>query len=267
MFLHRYYCPKGQSEKEPQAYFCQVGHFCPNGSAAQRPCPINKMANYTHAVECDLCPAGFYCLKSGIPIECEKGFYCPAGTGKDLRPCPRGTYGMESGYDEISDCQPCPEGKYCEQENATLFTGLCAKGHWCYSGVDRSKPIGANTTANNTLNSTCGDWRETGYGGICPVGHFCIEGSSKSEPCAIGTYAPKSGMDVCYDCVKGFYCPDTSMSTYQTYVCPTGNYCPGRSSRPTLCPVGTFSNTTGNTHIGDCKGCPRGRYCPVEGML
>lgn len=271
ILFYRYYCPPGQSEKAPEKYHCEVGHYCPNGSAEQRPCPINKMANYTHAVECDSCPAGFYCLKSGVPIECEKGFYCPAGTGKDLRPCPRGTYGPERQYNSVHDCKPCPAGKYCEQINATTYTGPCSVGHWCSYGVDRPKPIGSNTTLDGLLDSvnstSCVDGRETGYGGMCPPGHYCVEGSDKPEPCGVGTYAPVYGMSSCNECMEGFYCPSTTMTDYKLYECPTGHYCPKNTSLANQypCPAGTYSNVTGNTKIEDCKPCPPGRYCPIPG--
>jgi len=269
----RYYCPPGQSLKEPPEYYCRIGHYCPGGTSDQKPCAINEMANYTHAQECDLCPAGFYCLKSGIPVECEKGYYCPAGTGKDLRPCPRGTIGSERQYNSVIDCKPCPAGKYCGYQNASTYTGLCDVGHWCEYGVDRPNPIGVNQTLNETAsslnNETCTDGRETGYGGICPAGHFCIAGSERPEPCDIGQYGPIEGLGECYPCMKGFYCPENKMTDYSMYVCPKGHYCPNntKTANQFPCPIGTFSDKTGNTELSDCQECSPGRFCPVPGEI
>ena len=250
-------------------YFCRVGHYCPGGTAAQKPCPINEMANYTHASKCDPCPAGYYCLKSGVPIACEKGFYCPAGTGKDLRPCPRGTIGPEKQYSAVQDCKPCPIGKYCLYTNATTYTGECTAGHWCNYGVDRATPIGVNKTSNESYsNSSCYDGRETGYGGRCPVGHYCPAGIGLPEPCPIGSYAPIEGLSQCYTCMEGYYCPLTNLTDFYSYKCPTGHYCPNgtKTANEYPCHSGTYSDVEKNTKLQDCKSCLPGRFCPVTGM-
>ena len=51
------------------------------------------------------------------------GYYCPAGTGKDKQPCPRGTFSNETGLSNITGCQPCPARFYCEKEAMTNYTG------------------------------------------------------------------------------------------------------------------------------------------------
>lgn len=226
------------------------------------------MANYDGAEQCDLCPAGSYCLISGVPVPCEAGFYCPAGTGSDLKPCPRGTYGPERSYSQISDCKPCPAGKYCFYENATTYTGLCDPGHWCSYGIDRPKPIGVNITAlSNSTNSSCFDGRESGYGGRCHVGHYCPAGTDFPMPCSNGSYSPMSGLDRCFPCMEGYYCPFTNMTDFHSYKCPEGHYCPNGTvmANQYSCPIGKYSATKGNTKPEDCQSCPPGRYCPREG--
>ena len=107
------------------------------------------------------------------------GYYCPAGTGKDLKSCPRGTYGPEKGYYEVSQCKPCKAGMYCGYEHMVNVTTKCAAGHWCAYGVDRPKPFGRNSSDCNRIdNTSCPhfDGRETGLGGICPLGSYCPEG-------------------------------------------------------------------------------------------
>ena len=106
------------------------------------------------------------------------GYYCPAGTGKDLKSCPRGTYGPEKGYYEVSQCKPCKAGMYCGQEHMMNVTTKCAPGHWCAYGVDRPQPVGRNITILELYNTSCPhyDGRETGFGGICPLATYCPEG-------------------------------------------------------------------------------------------
>ena len=226
------------------------------------------MANTTHAEKCDLCPAGFYCLTSGVPLPCLQGFYCPAGTGKDLKPCPRGTLGLEPRYQSISDCQPCPSGKYCQFENATTFTGNCQPGHWCGYGVDRPSPLGKVILDNTT--GICYNDSETGYGGVCPVGHFCKEGAQTPEVCPIGTYGPREGLSSCYPCMAGYYCPFFNMTTYDTHECPKGHFCINGTATidsNTVCPKGTFSNKTKNSQLIDCDDCSSGKHCSQTGFF
>ena len=249
----------------PPLYQCQVGYYCPGGTANQIPCKLNEMANRTLSVKCDPCPAGFYCLKTGQPLACKRGFYCPAGTGVDLQPCPRGTYGASEGFSDVSQCTPCDFGNYCGDENTTSASGNCSEGYWCYSGIDKAKPYGGNTSF--TLNSSCYDTKIRGYGGICPVGSYCPQGSGLPTPCTIGTYAPVEGLGTCYQCVKGYYCPETNMTSYDSYPCPEGHYCLNgtRTKNQYPCPVGTYSDQVKKTKVEDCIPCPPGKYCPQQG--
>lgn len=76
-------------------------------------------------MECNECPAGYYCLASnGQKVICPEGYYCPAGTGMDWQACPRGTYSNTTGLQDVSQCKPCDAGKYCELEHLTEPTGL-----------------------------------------------------------------------------------------------------------------------------------------------
>ncbi len=41
-------------------------------------------------------------------VTCPIGYYCLAGTKRaDQYPCPRGTFGNDTGYDDPSDCNAC----------------------------------------------------------------------------------------------------------------------------------------------------------------
>ena len=266
--IYRYFCPNGSTEAQPKENYCKEGHYCPGGTADQRPCPPNAMANYTHAENCTLCPAGYYCEKAGVPILCEKGSYCPAGTGTNLQACPRGTYGPEKGYQTVQDCKPCDAGRYCNSSGATSSGPNCNKGHWCLFGVDRPDPIGVNKTSGDPhLNSSCPDGRETGYGGKCPAGSYCPEGAKEPEPCEPGFYGPIDGLEFCSECLEGYYCPDSGMTNSTVYECPEGHYCPKgtKYAHERKCDPGTYNDEVRQSSKADCKPCKPGYYCPVPG--
>ena len=41
----------------------------------------------------------------------------------------------------------------------------------------------------------------------------------------------------------------------------------GSTSNPAKCPIGTYSNKTGNTQVTDCVDCTPGYYCETEGLI
>lgn len=69
------------------------------------------------------------------------GFYCPEGTGFDLRSCPEGTYGPDPGYWSVSQCRQCDGGHYCSSRNGTAVTGLCQEGYYCSHGNTSPRPL------------------------------------------------------------------------------------------------------------------------------
>lgn len=69
------------------------------------------------------------------------GFYCPEGTGFDLRGCPEGTYGPDPGYWSVSQCRQCDGGHYCSSRNGTAVTGPCRKGYYCSHGNASPQPL------------------------------------------------------------------------------------------------------------------------------
>ena len=254
--------------RDPGAYPCPVGHFCPGGVSEPVPCQNNSFAKVTHASECSLCPAGFFCKIAGVPQNCTQGFYCPYGTGIDLRPCPKGTYGAQTTLDNVGQCKSCDPGKYCANESAVTFTGDCHAGHWCAYGVDRPEPLGDNATSGVASNDSCPhyDARETGLGGVCPLGHYCPKGSKAPRQCPPGTYGPQTKLAVCLSCMEGYYCPGNN-SEYESRPCPVGHYCPNGTAneRQFPCPPGTYNDQTTRTRLQDCVSCKPGFYCPTEG--
>lgn len=257
-------------DKFPIGYHCPIGHYCPGGVPEPIPCQSNSQVNTTHAVKCNPCPAGHYCVIQGIAIVCEKGFYCPAGTGRDLKPCPKGTYGDQKGLYKVEQCKVCDAGRYCGMENATSSTGPCKAGHWCAYGVDRPDPIGENTTVAQPLNTSCPhyDGQETGFGGICPIGFYCPTASSAPLSCPPGTFGPFPKMPLCWPCMEGFYCPGNN-SEYTSRPCPQGHYCPNGTVDPYQfpCDHGTYNDKTTKTNETDCLPCKPGMYCPHRGEI
>lgn len=62
-------------------------------------------------------------------------------------------------------------------------------------------------------------------------------------------------------CSEGYYCPAGSVNS-TAVPCPAGSYCPTGSAVPTLCPAGTYGNTT-MLKTALCSGpCPAGTSCP-----
>ena len=89
-------------------------------------------------------------------------------------------------------------------------------------------------------------------GGECSPGYYCPSGSAKPQLCPGGFYCEGwrnfyyTGM-----CNKGYYCSGgSSTATPSDGIvggkCPAGHYCPVGTMHPIACPVGTFSNGTGN---------------------
>ena len=107
---------------------------------------------------------------SGIHL-CLQGFYCPSGTGYDLKPCPIGTYGSKKGISDERDCTPCDGGKYCKNLNLTEPSDSCDAGYYCESGAGTATPLLTNLTHCPV------SFVHLSVGGICPAGFFCPQGS------------------------------------------------------------------------------------------
>ncbi|KAE8591947.1 hypothetical protein XENTR_v10018612 [Xenopus tropicalis] len=307
--LEGYYCDSRQEPIiDLTQYICLQGYFCPTGTkyGTQFSCPAGTYGARTglkNITECITCPVGKYCKGEGLskpsgecspgywcqhgakeenPRDglsgvvcppghyCTAGFYCPLGTGLDLKPCPSGTYSPEPGLQSVTGCKICDGGKFCSFLNATNVTGECFEGYYCTAGSKLPNP----------------EEELSGRGGPCPSGHYCPKGSSVPIPCPLGTYSSKLKLfseDECTPCpaghycntsslveptglcLEGFYCKLYSTSSYKFSVdqtggpCPPGHFCALGSALPQPCPSGTFNPFE---RQGVCRPCMKGFFCP-----
>lgn len=287
-----FYCPAGQTEISPADKECQPGHFCPEGSGIQHPCPAGEYQPYKRQKKCIDCPEGSYCdpnearlnSSSGsnssshgsiVPVDCPVGYYCPLKTtSANQYPCPKGTFGNTTKLVAKEQCLQCTKGHYCATLGKKyLPTGQCHAGYYCIISAQVPNP-------NDTIT-----------GAPCPSGSFCISGSYQPEKCPAGTFGPHTKLthrNECVDCYGGQYCASPGLSApngschaghycsgkailpnpvSQAYgsVCPEGHYCPERTTTPFKCPPGTFNNKTGGTSPTYCTPCPPGEYCQGYG--
>ena len=263
-----YYCPEGSSHS--RQIICSEGHFCTLNSSEPLPCGYGTFMNHTGALQCDICPAGWYCFEGLTTVRCPAGFYCPEGTGFDWQPCTRGTYSNEEGLSAPEECKQCDGGSYCANLNATAPTGYCQAGYYCEYGVDRPDPNGDNYNSTDTsfANTSCSNHgSQTGLGSLCPLGHFCPTNSTYPIPCPNGSYADAIGMSYCKVCPSGYYCPRKSLK-FKDKPCPVGHYCLRGTGNAYQypCPAGTFSNKTKRRDVADCINCTSGMYCQYDGL-
>ena len=278
-----HYCPEStpdspiSSEVLPQ-YVCEKGSFNPYEGMSS---PNN----------CTDCPGGMFCNERGLsnpsgkispgyysrygasvaePVEefaeegtrgvCPKGFFCQEGAELP-KPCPEGTYGVDEGYKEITDCQPSCPGFYINTQGTTSLTGIatypdycpgnaCSAGYWCNNQHPGSGVVGSNIP--NPVGRKFGD--------ICPPGFYCPAKSKRPIGCKAGTYTDESGQPLCKQCPSGFYC---TKECKKPILCPPGYYCPPSTEHATQfpCSSGTFINITGSSSQNECKECLPGYYC------
>ena len=85
--------------------------------------------------------------------------------------------------------------------------------------------------------------------------------------CSPGTYNSKFQLSTtCPSCPSGFYCPNSTMTSYDQFLCTRGHYCGVGTITPLPCQPGTFSNSKGNKVIRDCLSCTAGNYCSTQGQ-
>ena len=271
-----FFCNRGAKVPNPRGNDdtggpCPEGAFCPAGTSVPLGCPAGTYNNLKQQSTCFSCPAGYYCLENttDFTLVCPEGFYCPNGTRHPYEyPCPKGTYNPVLQSTNVDDCLPCPPGEYCESDGLARSTGLCAEGWYCVRGAFSNKP----TLIDGVVSGSSCFCSNASNGGQCAPGSYCPLGSNEPIPCDPGHYCNASGLsNVTGPCSAGYFCTQNATSPKPSdgttgNVCPPGHYCLEGTSSPIQCPIGTFSNSTGNDEEADCAKCSAGFYCPVQGL-
>ena len=271
-----FYCKRGAKVDTPQGNDgtggpCFEGHFCPVGTAVPIGCNAGTYNDQEQQSECRTCPAGYYCLPNTTTfyLVCPVGHYCPPGTEHPYQhPCPKGRYNSLTQRVDVADCEPCPPGKFCKGEGLESPSGDCAAGWYCTRGAWSEKP-----TEDGVLSDTMCYCSNSSTGGKCYPGTYCPQGSDAPRPCTPGHYCNESGLDnVTAPCAPGFYCLNSSITATPQdgvtgNICPVAHYCRTGTHTPDKCPVGTFSNSTGQDDESKCLLCTAGYYCPTTGLV
>ena len=61
-----FYCPGGDDVPNPVATPCPIGLHCPVGTGTPKPCSNGTFTNFSQASECEICPAGYYCVPEEV---------------------------------------------------------------------------------------------------------------------------------------------------------------------------------------------------------
>jgi hypothetical protein len=282
-------CPPGFvcGEGETQGVVaCPIGYYCPAGTFDPQPCPPGTLTNSTGRATCDQCPSGSFCDLEGQK-GCPQGFWCGAGMPTPFKhTCPIGTYGQSGDLVSIVQCTDCPAGFVCDEAGATQVVTQCPEGAIC-------------THAATTLSALmCSSNRSLLQPALqCAPGFYCPPGSSAMQPCPPGTSLNSSlgrSLADCAPCAPGYICPNASTAVAQALClagyyctggnmdgmesqCPAGWVCAEGSIAPQLCPIGTYTATSGTSICDPCPAgyvcdsslsttpyaCPAGSYCPV----
>ncbi|KAJ8035012.1 hypothetical protein HOLleu_22086 [Holothuria leucospilota] len=264
-------CEEGSTSRNPTFGICPQGYYCEDGQTALA-CPAGTYGNRTGATSesegCGDCPPGYFCPQvpvagtPGVDFICPRGYYCPVGTEYGTQyGCDGGTYGMDLGLTQQSDCLNCPEGYYCPLGSS--IPRICPRGHYC---PEKTQDYTAFPCPDGTFTEVQGA-TAVEYCQTCPAGYYCPSGTDTPQPCPTGTFNPSVGQnDVvdCTACTAGMACtqvalvePDTHC--YPGYVCPQGSDSPNDTAN--ACPAGTYTDYHNLTATFQCDTCPEQYAC------
>ncbi len=201
----------------------------------------------------------------GVPAVLTRVCFC-ISNGRGLRfLCPAGRFNSS---EQATECAgtPCSAGYFCVagSSSATPASGACTNpAFFCPEGSASQRPVGAG-------NFSVAFTRVVGQASI----QLYVAGvwlALVLPACALRpshTRTPHSRMRMPYlrFSVDGdFPCPSCLHLCCTESVCPAGTYCVGGVQQ--ACPVGTFSNATGATGVGNCQPCAVGHFCPANSTV
>ncbi len=181
------------------------------------------------------CPAGFWCLPSGV-----------------AQPCPAGRAGTLPGGTHPSHCDSaCEGGFYCSEGSSSPRAVPCGGAAlFCPPGSPRPLPVGpGNYSFGGNLNSALPSELTRSGQAPCPLGHWCQKGLARA--CPAGHWGQTQGLassQCSGKCPAGFTCPPGSTTPFGSGPCTdAATFCPaGSGAEPTPLTPGYHSvfNTT-----------------------
>lgn len=204
------------------------------------------------------CPSGSFCsiaVKSSAisnnlasfysPRTCLQGFVCKSGDSEmfdNENTCEVGKFcpGSSLPYDSCNNNEPC-EICNCLLGHSCPLEGMsapqeCTKGTYqdaCMQSSCKSCPKGHFCNSNKIDNVNV-FWKD------CEPGYYCEEGAIEAVSCEPGTYQNLARQSSCFECPKGFYCPNQQMTD------------------PTNCDPGFICN---ELRLSEGIACTEGYYC------
>ena len=177
---------------------CTVGHYCPQGSAAPTPCPLNTYMPTTGASVCTNCPAFATTTTTGATsiaaCQCVQGYYTntDASAATMCSAFPEGSTTAAAGATSLSQCT-CAKDRYFSLD-ATTGVATCP-----------TCPEGSTTAAAGATSV---------YKCTCQAGRFLSFDTSTGVatcpqckdvlPSSTSPLAGATSIDAC-ECIQGYF--------------------------------------------------------------
>ena len=238
-----FYCPlTGSPEPCPAGTYSDLNNGDLKSADDCLVCPPGYFCDGSDPTSFQICPGGYYCpagLTNGQANPCTAGNYCPEGSESEV-PCPLGTFNINSGSSDLTDCISCRAKNYCDPSDRKS-ENLCSAGWYC---------PGSNYQAQSE---------------ICDTGSECGIGSDVSTDCSPGTYQPAYGsIGSCLTCEPGTSCSDPKSSNITE--CDIGEYCPD-GINIFQCNISYYGTGVHQSSETDgCSICPAGSFCDTPGQ-
>jgi sugar lactone lactonase YvrE len=250
---------------------CQQGTYTSPEATSCLPCPIGMRgaisggANLTAA--CVLCPHGSFASAAGSTscTNCSAGYYADTPGAPQCTPCPSGRFSSASAQTSISSCSFCPAGSYNPSSGQTSSGCIsCSPGKFSSSAgasdATQCSPCAPGSIAPTSGSTSCA---------ICQQGMYTSSDATSCLPCPIGMRGAIAGganlSAACVLCPLGSFSSTTGSTGCTT--CSAGFFAdtPGLSSC-TPCPIGTFNNLPSSNSPSACLPCPSGTFNPSQGQ-